>query len=30
VTETVRRSDVRAERVDADGRVIDTVHTTER
>ena len=30
VTETVRRSDVRAERVDADGRVIETVHSTER
>jgi stress response protein YsnF len=30
VTETVRRSDVRAERVDADGKVIETVHSTER
>lgn len=30
VTETVRRSDVRAERVDADGRVIETVHSSER
>ncbi len=30
VTETVRRSDVRAERVDADGKVIETVQTTER
>ena len=30
VTETVRRSDVRAERVDADGRVIETIHSTER
>jgi uncharacterized protein (TIGR02271 family) len=30
VTETVRRADVRAERVDADGRVIETVHSTER
>jgi stress response protein YsnF len=30
VTETVRRSDVRAERVDADGKVIESVHSTER
>ena len=30
VTETVRRSDVRAERIGADGKVIETVATTER
>jgi len=30
VTETVRRSDVRAERIGADGKVIETVSTTER
>jgi uncharacterized protein (TIGR02271 family) len=30
VTETVRRSDVRAERIGADGKVIETVASTER
>jgi uncharacterized protein (TIGR02271 family) len=30
VTETVRRSDVRVERVGVDGKVIETVQTTER
>jgi uncharacterized protein (TIGR02271 family) len=30
VTETVRRSDVRVERVGADGKVIETVQSTER